>query len=206
MDLHSGGTLVSFKKKIADCCLDGVVKAAKEYGKWSGGVSLRSAPESITHIFVAESLAKELSEGREGSKIISLEEKPMDLIRTSVPSTKATKGKRIERGRIDITVWKKGNPWLVVEVKRHSSRRSINEDVKRIRKLFNCPSIKAGFVVVVTQAKKKGVVEDRFDKMAEESNTQKGGGIRYLNGETKKGNPMYVGAMCFVVNPGENTP
>lgn len=65
MDLHSGGTLVSFKKKIADCCLDGVVKAAKEYGKWSGGVSLRSAPESITHIFVAESLAKELSEGRE---------------------------------------------------------------------------------------------------------------------------------------------
>lgn len=196
-------------QEIIASCLSGVRTAAKKYAEWSGGVSLRSAPESITHIFIAKNLAKTLPKKRKGSKLITLEEKPSDLIRASGRSTETRKNKngrdRIE-GRVDITVWsEKEQPWLIIEVKRHSGHRSINDDVERIRTLFkDCPSIKAGFIVVVTQATNEDTLPTRFDKMAKESNTKKGG-IRFLNGKTKKGTPMHACAMCFVVYRGKNT-
>jgi len=196
------------KKEIAAICLNGVAAAAKKYKKWSGGVSLRSAPENFTHIILAEYLANKLGKNCTWSKLITLEEKPKDLIQASGCPIKIKMSRRIERGRIDISVWdKKEMPWLIIEVKRHSGHKSINDDVKRIRTLFKgCPSIKAGFIVVVTQANEAETLRKRFGMMAKESKTKKEG-ISFLNGmTTKKGIARQTCAMCFVVNRGENTP
>jgi hypothetical protein len=184
------------RNEIVNICFNGVEQARKRYEIWSGGWSLRSAPESLTQVVVAEILAKKLP-------YITLEDKVSYLIDMSG----AKKGVIIpgnKLGRVDITLWNQNStPRMVIEIKKTSGKKSISDDTHRIKKLIErCPSIQAGIVVAITHASKKGTLAKRFDDISKESCITEYSLSPVTETVSKKDKHVYFGCACYVVkNP-----
>ena len=115
--------------------------AEKKYSEWTGGITMRAAPESLVQTIVAEHVASLNSRILLEASVVSIildsgEELPEELPRN-------------KRGRIDIAIYYKSRiPRFVVEIKKLSNKQSLNEDHDRIVKLMQiCPKIQNGLML-----------------------------------------------------------
>jgi hypothetical protein len=130
--------------------------AESVYSMWTGGVTMRAAPES----FVQTMIAQKLHEA--GTKLF-LEASVKQLM-------KFTQGQEdIEddtpsSGRIDIaTYFESRKPRFLIEIKKLGKKESFRADHDRIVKLMKVvPSIQNGFLVGYTTAANKETVTGRL--------------------------------------------
>lgn len=179
------------KAKILDACIAGAKAAARKYLRWSGGRSLRAAPESFTQVYVAERLAGVIP-------AVTLEEQVKDIINLSNAERRGRiPGKK--NGRVDIVLWhKSGRPRIIVEVKRLSDHGGATRDIHRIKMLVDrCPSVQAGIVVAVSHAKSEATLARRFREAASRSESRAARIEIRRQGKNKRGEPVYVGVACF---------
>jgi hypothetical protein len=133
------------RKTLITACIDALREAESVYSKWTGGITMRSAPESLVQTKIAEHLAR-------SGDIVFLEVSVKDVIAVTqgedIPDLS-----RGDRGRIDIAVYYKSKgkrvaPRFVVEVKKLTNHHSLDQDYKRIVELMQlCPDIQSGIMV-----------------------------------------------------------
>lgn len=99
------------KSEITDACIRAITIAEDSYSKWSGGMSMRAAPESLAQTFIADEIASL------GVKI-ELEASASGFIKRANGNCK--KPPRNKNGRVDIAVfWKSKLPRLIIEIKKY---------------------------------------------------------------------------------------
>jgi hypothetical protein len=148
--------------KFETACLRGVQSAFKAHYKFSGGLSLRYAPEAFIQGQIALALSK--------LAYVTLESHVYDTLFEAGAELRG-KAPRNGSGRIDIvTWWKKGTPRFLIEVKKLNHKEAITADVKRLRQLLGRGgSTREGLVVVYTGAQKPKTIDDRLNFAAQSS-------------------------------------
>lgn len=157
--------------EIAKGALKGIIRAQKEYKKWSGGEWLWCAPEYFSTVFVAQEIAK-----LEGSKYVTVE----NCARSAIDDAGAMGRGRLHskiraNGRFDILVWwADETPRAPIEVKcQVASVGKIKTDLHRIEKVLYrnkaASSFQFGMVVFYTSCRDgKGVsAKDKLVKRIE---------------------------------------
>lgn len=142
--------------EIAKGALKGIVKAQKEYEKWSGGEWLWCAPEYFSTIFVAQEIAK-----LEGSKYVTVENGARSAIDDAGAMGRGRLHSKIRaNGRFDILLWwADETPRAPIEVKcQVAGIDKIKADLQRIEKVLHRnkadSSFQFGMVVFYTSCKK----------------------------------------------------
>lgn len=181
------------RKMVTDLCHEGVEDARKKYETWSGGWSLRVAPESLTQASIAEKLAT-------SSPYVTLEDKITYLLKMS----RAMNPHSIPGGknqRADITLWN-GNstPRFVIEVKKLSGNDCCSRDAARLRWIISrCPSISAGFVVAITHAVEKHTISKKFQSIGKKISASYEENISSSQAYSKMNRYVYFGCACFLI-------
>lgn len=178
---------------ILDACVEGFKVANKDYETWSGGLSAKTAPESLTQIEIARKLA-------DICPFVTLEEKVQDIIFMTQGQARGKLPRNSSLGRVDITTWHESyEPRFVLEVKKASSPNGINDDVRRLKQLVDrCAKLQAGIMVVVTGAINSKTIKKRFELMEREycfKSVQCG--EHYLS-TNKKGREIHVAVRIFI--------
>lgn len=120
---------------VARGALNGIVKAQREYEKWSGGEWLWCAPEYIATAFVAQEIFK-----LDGSKYVTVEHGANVAISDAGARGRGKLHRKIRaNGRFDILLWwADETPRAPIEVKRHvRSVEKITADLQRIGTVIN---------------------------------------------------------------------
>lgn len=152
-------TITKFEKQ----CIRGVVSAFKKHHKFTGGLSLRYAPEAFMQGEIALALSKI-------APYVTLESHVCHALSEAGAELRG-KTPRNSGGRIDIvTWWKNGSPRFLIEVKKLIAREAISADVKRLRQLLGRGgSTREGLVVVYASAQKPSTIDDRLEFAAKSS-------------------------------------
>lgn len=133
------------RRTLMSACLDAIIEAERIYSDWTDGITIRSAPESLVQIKIAESLAGK-------GDIVFLEASLKDILAVA-QGEELPDLSRGDRGRIDIAVYykskgKRAIPRFVVEIKKLTDHHSLDRDHKRIVELLHqCPAIQNGIMV-----------------------------------------------------------
>lgn len=120
---------------VARGALNGIVKAQREYEKWSGGEWLWCAPEYIATVFVAQEIAK-----LDGSKYVTVENGAKAAIEDAGARGRGKLHHKIRaNGRFDILLWwADETPRAPIEVKCQVTRiENIKADLQRIEKVVH---------------------------------------------------------------------
>jgi hypothetical protein len=162
---------------------------------WSGGLSAKTAPESLTQVEISRELIKIKC------PFVTLEEKVVDVIGYA-GGEKRGKSPRNNSGRVDITIWHESyEPRFAIEVKKTSTPSGIASDVKRLRQLVNrCPKLQQGIMVVITGAINEETINHRFSTMAEENEIKLARISPFRIATNKSSRVIYVGAAVFTIN------
>ena len=144
--------------KFETACISGVVNAFNKHYKFTGGLSLRSAPEAFIQGEIAISLSKI-------ARYVTLESDVRLLLHTSGAELR---GRQPRSGRIDVTAWwKNKKPRFVIEVKKAFSNESISSDVKRLKQVMERGgSCRDGLVIVYSDASHQSTLDRRFKNIA----------------------------------------
>lgn len=172
-------------------CLRGVRSAFKKHHKFTGGYSLRQAPEAFIQGEIACALSKV-------ARYVTLESSVNKLLAAAGAELR---GKKPRNGRIDLTVWWKGRtPRSVIEVKKVYSRDSINSDAKRLRQVLRRGGTnREGIVVVYSDAAKIETLTKRFSTIAARSGARASTMSKVVKFQNEEGQVRYWQAACFVV-------
>lgn len=120
---------------VARGALNGIVKAQREYEKWSGGEWLWCAPEYIATVFVAQEIYK-----LDGSKYVTVEHGANAAIADAGARGRGKLHHKIRaNGRFDILLWwADEKPRAPIEVKCQVTRiEKIKADLQRIEKVIH---------------------------------------------------------------------
>lgn len=119
--------MCSLQQRLMKKTLAGIAQAQRDYPKWSGGLSLRKAHESMITISVAR-------------KLIGIRDRTFDLtIEQTIRDTQK---------KFDIVLWSVEDPMAAIEIKKIRNRRGpITRDLNRVFKaLREEPEFEFGLV------------------------------------------------------------
>lgn len=178
-------------------CLHAIEEAEKIYSCWTDGITVRSAPESLVQMKIAEALAR-------NGDIVFLEASVKDIIEVA-QGHEPPDLSRGERGRIDIAVYYKSKgkrtfPRFVVEIKKLTDHHSLDNDHKRILELLKrCPSIQNGIMVGYGTAVTAEIAFGRVKKVTEHLSCKRVATLKpfAVTGRDKK--PRFLAAGVFRV-------
>lgn len=182
------------RKTLLDTCANAVIKAEKKYSKWSGGITMRAAPESLVQTVLAECLHEEA-----GARII-LEQSFHQLIELSNGPQKKN-GKNDQR-RLDIAIfYKNGAPRILIEIKKITKSESLQKDRNRIQELLNqCPKIQCGFILAYRTAAKKETIQESILNVNKFSEMHLAREIPIAEVTGRTGLPRFLGGAVFRVD------
>jgi hypothetical protein len=141
---------------VTQACLDGLAEAEATYSAWTGGVTMRAAPESFVQTVISKRLF-------EAGSLLLLEASVKQLLAFAAGENFVEDGPG-RSGRIDIvTYYKSRAPRFLIEIKKLGKKDSFKEDHARILDLMTrIPSIQNGFLVGYSVAAKLDTVEKRL--------------------------------------------
>jgi hypothetical protein len=168
--------------------------AEKVYASWTGGVTMRAAPES----FVQTMIAQKLHEA--GTKLF-LEASVKALIAFSEGETDSDE-KGPTGGRIDIaTYYKSHRPRFLIEIKKLGKKGSFRADHDRIVSLMNrVESIQNGFLVGYTVAAKENTVSMRLSYPVDELKVRMVRKPDVISVKSKLGKESFLGAAVYRID------
>ncbi|UYK83713.1 hypothetical protein NG827_14720 [Xanthomonas sacchari] len=182
------------KKPLAPfqmACIKGVRLAFQKHHRFTGGYSLKQAPEAFIQGEIACALSKV-------ARYVTLESSVQMLLERA---NAELRGKKPRNGRIDLAVWwERGTPRLVIEIKKFYSNDSINADAKRLRQVLRRGgSCREGIVVVYSDAAKVETLKNRFATIARRSKTSASTTSKPMPFVDDNGRSRYWQAACFLV-------
>lgn len=182
------------RRKLMDACIEAISIAEQRYAAWTGGVTMRAAPESLVQTVIAEQVA-----GLGGTLL--LEASVGELIERAT-GDRPKELPRNERGRIDLAIYYKSRkPRLVVEVKKVDGRASLNDDHSRILELLLlCPSVQHGVLVGYTTAVNSVTVLNRLNAIQEETGARIIRRLEPTEVQSRSGTPRFLGAAVYRVD------
>ncbi|SBV50045.1 hypothetical protein XBLMG947_0821 [Xanthomonas bromi] len=182
------------KKPLArfqSACMKGVRLAFRKHHRFTGGYSLKQAPEAFIQGEIACALSKI-------APYVTLESSVQMLLREAGAELR---GKKPRNGRIDLAVWwSNGTPRFVIEIKKVYSKDSISSDAKRLRQVLGRGGTsREGIVVVYSDAAKVETLRDRFSTLASRSRTKASTTSKVTSFSDDSGKIRYWQAACFLV-------
>lgn len=182
------------KKPLArfqTACITGVRSAFRKHHYFTGGFSLRHAPEAFIQGEIASALAQV-------AQYVTLESSVQMLLREAGAEMR---GKKPRNGRIDIAVWwANGTPRFVIEVKKVYAKDSISSDAKRLKQVLGRGGTsREGIVIVYSDAAKPETLQNRFQSIASRSKTRPSTSSRIVKFQDEEDRTRYWQAACFVV-------
>lgn len=143
---------------VSQACLDGLAEAEETYSAWTGGVTMRAAPESFVQTVIAKRL-------HAAGSLLILEASVKQLLAFAA-GDEIVKDNAARTGRIDIvTYYKSKAPRFLIEIKKLGKSGSFREDHERIVSLMaKIPSLQNGFLVGYTVAAESDTVERRLQE------------------------------------------
>lgn len=143
---------------ISKACLEGLIEAEATYSAWTGGVTMRAAPESFVQTVIAKRL-------HEAGSLLLLEVSVKQLL-AFASGDEIIEDRTGRKGRIDIvTYYKSKAPRFLVEIKKLGKVDSFKEDRDRFLNLMaKIPALQNGFLVGYTVAAKFDTVERRLQQ------------------------------------------
>jgi hypothetical protein len=178
-------------------CLDAIVKAEGVYSDWTDGITIRSAPESLVQIKIAEALANKVD-------IVFLEASVKDILAVAQGEDPPDLS-RGDRGRIDIAVYykskeKRAIPRFVIEIKKLTDHHSLDHDHKRIVELLQlCPEIQNGIMVGYGTAVNSETALRRVLKVTEHLSCERVGTLKPFPVTGRNKQPRFLAAGVFRV-------
>lgn len=185
---------------ITKACLDAVKEAEHRHAEWSGGITMRAAPESLVQAIVAEIL------GKAGARLL-LEVSVDDLTTVAagglLPLDPIGKG-----GRVDLAVYYKSKaPRFVVEIKKIQSGKSLLADCRRIHDLLgHCPTLQNGLMLGYTVAAKVSTVQARLDAVSHVTGSRIIRHLEPMSVMSKLSLPRLLGAALYRVDRAQPRP
>lgn len=170
------------------------MQAEEKYSKWSGGITMRAAPESLIQTILAEYLYEEA-----GARVI-LEQSFDQLIElSSIPSKEK---QRKDQRRLDLAIfYNNGKPRILVEIKKITKSESLQADCTRIQELLNkCPKIQCGFILAYRTAAKEETIQDSIINVNQSSKMKLKRKIPITKVTGKTGLPRFLGGAVFRVD------
>ena len=183
------------RPSVTQACLCALGHAEIKYSYWSGGTTMRAAPESLVQVVLAEELAALGITLRLEASVRSLYADSGIEPPASLP--------RNERGRIDIALYfKSSQPRFIVEVKKLRSAKSMNEDQERIIKLLqDCPNIQNGIMLGYATSPHSRELDTLLDAARHESGTRIVRRMSPVEVQGKDGKPRFLAGAVFRVDP-----
>lgn len=144
------------RRTISQACFDGLAEAEATYSAWTGGVTMRAAPESFVQTVIAKRL-------HEAGALLLLEASVKQLL-AFASGDEIVEDNAGRNGRIDIaTYYKSKAPRFLIEIKKLGKSGSFRKDHERILSLMaKIPSLQNGFLVGYTTAVESDTVERRL--------------------------------------------
>jgi hypothetical protein len=143
---------------VSQACLEGLAEAETTYSAWTGGATMRAAPESFVQTIIARRL-------HEAGSLLLLEASVKQLLAFASGDDVVEDGTS-RAGRIDlVTYYKSRAPRFLIEIKKLGKKDSFREDHARILDLMaRIPTIQNGFLVGYTVAAKADTIEQRLQQ------------------------------------------
>ena len=190
------------QEAIVDACLRAVALAEKRHAKWSGGVTMRAAPESLVQTVVAEVIAR--------AKVkLLLEVSVVDMKNLQAGVAPTEEDSAARKGRVDLVAYnKKSDPRFIVEIKKLSGNGAcLLEDCRRIHDLMaTCKSIQSGIMLGYTSAAKEKTITDRIASVEKCTGSKLLKVLPLRNVVSKKGAARMLGAAIFCVRRSQTRP
>ena len=179
---------------VTQACLDAISEAEARHVLWSGGVTMRAAPESLVQAIVAESL------GSAGVRLL-LEVSLKDL-RAIAQGVVLSSESDSKNGRVDLAVYYKSKmPRFVIEIKKVQSKTALLSDCRRIHDLLrDCPSIQNGLMIGYTVAARLNTVNDRLNGIVQITGSRIVRLLKPLPVINKRSAPRFLGAAVYRVD------
>lgn len=179
---------------LLDACANAVMQAEDKYSKWSGGITMRAAPESLVQTILAEYLHE-----KAGARVILEQSFDQLLELSSIPSKE--KQKKDQR-RLDLAIfYNSGKPRILVEIKKITKSESLQADCTRIQELLNqCPKIQCGFILAYRTAAKEQTIQDSIINVNQSSEMKLKRKIPITKVTGKTGLPRFLGGAVFRVD------
>lgn len=145
-------------KTIIEACEAAIAEAEHTYSNWSGGITMRAAPESLVQIKLAEKISEK------GVRVVLEYGVRQFMEESNGKSPALEKIPRNSQGRFDIVAFfKKGEPRLIIEVKKLNGSMSLDRDHKRIQEILQaCPGVQCGIIVAYGTAAEKQTLTNRL--------------------------------------------
>lgn len=177
--------------RFQNACIKGVRSAFRKHHKFTGGYSLKQAPEAFIQGEIASALSKV-------ARYVTLESSVQTLL---VEAGAELRGKQPRNGRVDLAVWwANGTPRFVIEIKKVYSKDSISADAKRLRQVLGRGGTsREGIVVVYSDAAKVETLAARLSTVAARSRTKASTTSPPKAFLDDEGRRRYWQAACFVV-------
>lgn len=182
------------RPEVTKACLAAVIEAEARHVRWSDGITMRAAPESLIQSIVAEML------GNTGVQLL-LEVSLKDLRAVASGSILTTEaGGR--NGRVDLAVYYKSKmPRFIIEIKKITNSNSLVADCIRIRELLkDCPTIQNGLMLGYTTAAKTSTVETRLKGVTKTTGARLVRKIETISVLNKRLDSRYLGAAVYRVD------
>lgn len=175
-------------------CLNGTVRACRDFANLSGNTRLIDAPEWFVQAEIAKTVQRRLD------RWVTLETSVEELMGSSGKTSRDSRS-GIRKGRIDLVVWSVADePRSLVEVKKGWGDSSIDDDVSRLRALVNkCEKVVRGLVVVYADAAKEETLVERFSRMAQCSGSELLAAKRVQKWDRETSDSWYWSAAVFKV-------
>ena len=182
-------------KALINACKFSITEAEDRYSKWSGGITMRAAPESLVQTILAEQLFK-------AGGLIALEASVQMLVKQSLGET-PIKLPRNDHGRFDIVVYYASRkPRLLLEVKKSTGLNSLQQDHQRIVEVLKlCPKIQSGIIVAYGTAVNAETVRGRIYAGCSLPNTKLVGEVQPFQVKGKFGGARVLGAGIYQIDP-----
>ena len=182
------------RRSVTQACLDAIGEAERRHASWSGGVTMRAAPESLIQAIVAEFL------GKAGVRLL-LEVSLKDL--RAIASGDMLTGDYVSgNGRVDLAVYYKSKmPRFVIEIKKIQNTRSLQADCRRIHDLLrDCPTIQNGLMLGYTMAARMSTVEGRLEGVANVTGSRIVRKLEPIAVTSKRAAARFLGAAVYRVD------
>ena len=181
---------------ISKACFDGVMHAETVYSSWSGGVTMRAAPES----FVQTMIAAKLHEA--GTKLFL--EASVKQLMAFAQGADEHEDNEPRSGRIDIVTYYISNkPRFLIEIKKLGKKDSFRADHDRIISIMKrISSVQNGFLVGYTVAASKETVLNRLQQPVVGLHVQMVRKPIFLSVKSRLGKERVLGAAVYRVDPG----
>ena len=190
------------QKALIKACLSAVTLAERRHAKWSNGVTMRAAPESLVQTITAETIA------RTGMRLL-LEVSVNDLKRLQRGEALDDNDSATRSGRVDIAAYYKSTEVrFIVEIKKLSGNgKCLLEDCRRIHDLLAaCPSLQSGIMLGYTVAANASTVVSRIEATRVATGSRVAKLMPMEPVTSKKGAARVLGAAVFCVTRQQQRP